>query len=531
MKLSDADFFHQATKIICGSLDIHVVLKRCLVFFQKFMPVDSITIKVYDPGTRSVINIATEEGAGLRSIETPIPVSEEVAQLIEEDDGPRVDLVNRMDKDFLTRFLWKAMGREKMSSLALKLEIEDERLGAVIFLAKGIDRYTREQARMLDLLHDPFAIALANTLKHQEVLRLKDQLADDNKYLHSQLRRISGDEIIGSESGLKYVMDMVRQIAPQNSQALLLGETGTGKEIIANAIHYASPRADRPLIKVNCGAIPDNLIDSELFGHEKGAFTGAVTQKKGRFERAHKGTLFLDEIGELPPQVQVRLLRVLENKQIERVGGTRTIPVDIRIIAATHRDLPAMVREGKFREDLWFRLNVFPITIPPLRQRKQDIPGLVQYFMEKKAREMNFYEPPVLAPGTLEQLNSYTWPGNIRELENLVERTLIQSLAKPSGTPLKFTPPAPIPNNKDIKTCADIPEGSLILDNIVRHHIRTVLKLSGGKVQGEGGAAALLDVHPNTLRYKMKKLGIPYGRKARLCNGEFRFDPLILNRL
>jgi transcriptional regulator with GAF, ATPase, and Fis domain len=511
MKHSDMDLFHQATKKICGSLDSHVVLSQCLEFFQEFMPVDSISMNVYDPRTLSIINIATAGARGFRIAETPIPVTNEAGKLIESDNEPKVDIINRPERDFLARFVWEAMGKKDMSSLVLKIVIEDQKLGVVAFVAKGFDRYTEEHARLLKLLHDPFAIALANTLKHQEVLRLKDLLVDDNQYLNRQLHHISGDEIIGSKFGLKYVMEMVQQIAPQSSQVLLLGETGVGKEVIANAIHYSSPRSKEPFIKVNCGAIPEALIDSELFGHEKGAFTGAIALKRGRFERANKGTLFLDEIGELPLSAQVRLLRVLQNKEIERVGGTRPIPIDVRIITATHRDLPKMVQQTEFREDLWFRLNVFPITIPPLRQRKSDIPALVRFFIEKKAREMNLRDLPVIASGSLEKLQDYRWPGNVRELENMVERTIIQSISTTAASTLNFDPPHPETkigvSEKPIKT-----EEPILLDEVMQRHIRAVLHLAGGKVQGKRGAAAMLGINPNTLRNRMKKLGIPYGR-------------------
>jgi len=206
----------------------------------------------------------------------------------------------------------------------------------------------------------------------------------------------------------------------------LLGETGTGKEVFANAIHYSSPRKNGPFIKVNCGAIPETLLDSELFGHEKGAFTGAVSQKRGRFERANKGTIFLDEIGELPAPAQVRLLRVLQTKEIERVGGATSIPVDVRIISATNRNLQEMIASGRFREDLWFRLNVFPIMIPPLRQRREDIPALVHHLIERKSKELKLTGRPVLAPGAIDRLMAHEWPGNVRELENMIERSLIQ---------------------------------------------------------------------------------------------------------
>ncbi len=246
-----------------------------------------------------------------------------------------------------------------------------------------LEELVRERTEELRKAHDELE------LRHQEVSRLKDMLADDNRYLFEELRSASGDEIIGSDFGLKAVMEMVQQVAPLDSPVLLLGETGTGKEVIANAIHYSSPRKDGPFIKVNCGAIPETLLDSELFGHEKGAFTGAVSQKRGPIRTGQQGH-------DLPgrdrrtslAQAQVRLLHVLQTKEIERVGGTSSIPVDIRIISATHRNLEEMIASGRFREDLWFRLNVFPIMIPPLRQRREDIPALVHHFIERKSKEL-----------------------------------------------------------------------------------------------------------------------------------------------
>jgi len=335
-------------------------------------------------------------------------------------------------------------------------------------------------------------------------------LADDNKYLHQQLRSISGDEIIGANYGLKDVMQKVSQVANLDSPVLLLGETGVGKDVIANSIHYSSTRSNKPFITVNCGAIPESLIDSELFGHEKGAFTGAISQKRGRFERADKGTIFLDEIGELPLQAQVRLLRVLQNKEFERVGGTETIKLDIRIIAASNRNLEQMVAEQSFREDLWFRLNVFPIYIPPLRARKDDIPELAQYFVEMKSIELKLSEIPELSDNAKELLTSYSWAGNVRELQNVVERELILN---PSG-PLKFNQFL-MHQNKN-KFDQNINQNSLVetnitdLDSIIKTHIEKILKLAQGKIHGKGGAAELLGINPSTLRNRMNKLGIIY---------------------
>ena len=294
---------------------------------------------------------------------------------------------------------------------------------------------------------------------------------------------------------------------------LLLGETGTGKEMIANAIHYSSPRKDGPFIKVNCGALPENLIDSELFGHERGgAFTGAVAESRGRFERADRGTIFLDEIGELPPSAQIRLLRVLQNHEVERVGGKRSIPVDIRVIAATHRNLQSMMTNGSFREDLWYRLSGFPIIVPPVRQRKEDVPALARHFLAMKSREQGIAVQPSIAPGALLRLMEYDWPGNVRELENLVERELIRH----REGPLTFEE---IQRERG-KTKAVAARNAglqppLKLDEAMAAHIREVIKIAKRKIHGPGGAAELLGVNPNTLRWRLDKLGIIYRRRDR----------------
>jgi transcriptional regulator with GAF, ATPase, and Fis domain len=344
-------------------------------------------------------------------------------------------------------------------------------------------------------------------LKHREILKLKDLLADDNRYLHGELRRMSGDEIVGANFGLRDVMHKVHQVASLDSPVLLLGETGVGKDVIANTIHYSSSRSNGPFVSVNCGAIPDTLIDSELFGHEKGAFTGALSQKRGRFERADKGTIFLDEIGELPPQAQVRLLRVLQSREIERVGGDKTIPLNIRIIAATNRNLEEMVKMRKFREDLWFRLNVFPVWIPPLRDRNADIPALLQHFITMKSKELNMPAIPDLAPGAIDLLMQYHWPGNVRELENIVERAIILN---PHG-PLRFD--EFIRSEQDKRPAISERQSEPDeLEYVISSHIQNVLLKTEGKVHGPGGAAELLGINPSTLRARMNKLGINYGR-------------------
>jgi transcriptional regulator with GAF, ATPase, and Fis domain len=284
---------------------------------------------------------------------------------------------------------------------------------------------------------------------------------------------------------------------------LLMGETGVGKDVVAHAIHYSSSRKNGPLVQVNCGAIPETLIDSELFGHEKGAFTGALSQKRGRFERAHRGSIFLDEIGELPLSSQLRFLRVMQDKKIERVGGDETIPLDIRVIAATNRNLEEMVKEGKFREDLWFRLNVFPIRIPPLRERRIDIPALLHHFINIKTKELKLETIPTISSGCIDYLMQYDWPGNVRELQNVIERALILN----PGGPLNFDHLDAPRLHRAVDVCAGS-EHIEKLDDAIARHIRLALKRTNGRIHGSGGAAELLGVNPSTLRSRMKKLGI-----------------------
>ena len=353
---------------------------------------------------------------------------------------------------------------------------------------------------------------MANSLQYHDIVNIKDLFSQDIRRLRRELNQSADTEIIGADGGLSGVMEAVSQVAPLNTPVLLLGETGVGKEIIANRIHYSSPRSEGPFVKINCGAIPEGLIDSELFGHEKGAFTGAVSRKPGRFERAQKGTIFLDEVGDLPASVQVRLLRVVQEKEIERVGGTSPIKVDVRVIAATHRDLEELVKEGSFREDLWFRLNVFPIHIPPLRERKTDIPQMVHYFIKSKARELNLRVVPELAPGAMERLMAYDWPGNVRELQNIVERSLIRMRFTDLSRPLDFEEFHPHSELQAGRPASGPDRTVLSLEEVTKRHIQAVLEIAGGRVKGRGGAAELLGVNASTLRHRMRLLGIPYGR-------------------
>lgn len=519
MTLDTLIFFHQATIRLCGSLDIDKSLCDCAEYLKQYIPLKDMVLATYDKVKKEVLILAVTD----KSIENwhkPIPISprahESMAALgggiaVPGNQG-KTYLFDQRKANIIGQEVDKTLGiRRSEAEIVMELAVDGAVLGVISFFAEGGEQFTKEHIRLLELLHDPFAVALANTLCHREVLRLKDLLADDNSYLKQELRDIMGEEIVGARYGLRNVMEMVRQVAPINSPVLLCGETGVGKELVANAIHFSSKRHDGPLVKVNCGAFVDNLLDSELFGHERGAFTGAFRSKRGRFERADGGTLFLDEVAELPLEAQIRLLRVLQDGIIERVGGTETIRVNVRIISATHRDLDELVKQGKFREDLLFRLNVFPIHIPPLRERKSDIPALVHHFIERKSREFNMAEHPVLAPGSLEKLMEYSWPGNVRELENIVERALIWHLGENKKRPLRFFPLEKVQSQPSAnKIDKDHPPRSL--DEIMFRHITETLKYTGGKIQGKDGAAKLLGIHPSTLRSRMEKLDIPFGR-------------------
>ncbi|MFA5182959.1 MAG: sigma 54-interacting transcriptional regulator [Syntrophales bacterium] len=513
--MDENEFFRQMTMRICSSLDMETALRRSLDYLVDVLPVERIFLHLYEKKVGSIQTIAEVTIAGSRILDKVTPLTREGRASLERPGVPNVRIVNRPDHDPVMKTLAVALGIPASSSLLMRLVIEGERLGTLALCVSGLDCYTEEHARLLALLNEPFAMALSNALTHQQVLKLKDMLTDDNRYLHQELFSLAGSEIIGMDFGLKEVMEMVRKVAPLESPVLLLGDTGVGKGVMAGAIHRLSGRSRGPFITVNSGAIPETLIDSELFGHEKGAFTGAIEQKRGRFERANQGTIFLDEIGELPLPAQIRMLRVLQERVIERVGGASSIPVDIRIIAATHRDLHDMVRTGRFREDLWFRINVFPIRIPPLRERREDIPSLLYYFMNKKAGELKLPAIPGLSPGAVDRLMNYDWPGNVRELENVVEREMILD----QRGPLAFRgllQAAPI--NNTVSGDQEVnkhPEGPLDLDEVGARHIRRVLTMTRGIVHGPQGAAARLGINPSTLRSRMKKLGILYGKKYR----------------
>ena len=508
--MDELKFFKEITTRICGNLEIDKALQESLLYLQNFLPVERMYLQRYDKDYGTMHGIATVTANDRRVLNVLIPVSDaakRTPRLRVRENEEDVRIFNDPETNALCRDIVKFLNIQCNALMVMRLRSGDQIFGSLAVITDSDNKYTTDHARLLNLIREPFMIALANTLAHQDVIKLKNLLSDDNRFLQSELRRISGEEIVGANFGLKTVMQRVRQVAILDSPVLLLGETGVGKDVIANAIHSISIRHDKPFIAVNCGAIPENLVDSELFGHEKGAFTGALSQKRGRFERANHGTIFLDEIGELPLQAQVRLLRVLQTKEIERVGGQESIMLDIRVIAATNRDLQKMVEKKEFREDLWFRLNVFPINIPPLRERTSDIPALVQHFLQLKAKELKLRTIPKLTDHAINELIAYSWPGNVRELQNVMERALI---INPDG-PLSFNYLNNAPSGRSQSTPVSLENAHIEkLDDVVIRHINLTLKQTNGKIHGPGGAAELLGVNASTLRNRMKKLNINF---------------------
>ena len=400
------------------------------------------------------------------------------------------------------------MRREGIQAFAGQpLVFRGDVLGVLAVFSRA--KFTAEEFRWLRTFADHAAVAIWNARAFDELNQLRSHLESENEYLHEEVKQaLRFGDIVGGSGALRKVLEQVELVARTESSVLILGESGTGKELIARAIHERSPRRNRPLIKVNCGAVPHELFESEFFGHVKGSFTGAIKDRIGRFELADGADIFLDEIGEIPLSLQAKLLRVLQEKQFERVGESRTRTVNVRVIAATNRDLKEDVRQGRFREDLFYRLTVFPIEVPPLRERLEDIPPLAIHFLERTARRMNI-PVPKLTRGQVEQLKNYTWPGNVRELENVIERAII--LAQNSGrlhfdlAAGKVYPKAqarrPTSRLTKVRTREELREEE-------RTNILAALEQTNGKVFGPGGAAELLGMRPTTLASRLRALGL-----------------------
>jgi transcriptional regulator with GAF, ATPase, and Fis domain len=404
----------------------------------------------------------------------------------------------------------------------------DEPLGVLLLIASRGARFSAKHQRLAQDLLEPFAVALANDSHQHELARLREAVEADNRALLTRLDRDSvADAIVGADAGLRPVMDRIHQVAPTDAPVLILGETGSGKEVLARAIHSESRRASAPIVRVNCGALPPGLIDSELFGHERGSFTGAFNVRKGWFERADGGTLFLDEIGELPPDAQVRLLRILQDGTFERIGGHKPLRVDVRIVAATHRDLQEMVAQGGFREDLWYRISVFPIHLPPLRERVEDIAALAAHFASRAGKRLGG-TPLALSLEDIDLLVSYPWPGNVRELAAVIERAAILGNGRQLRLDAALGPVTRRTGRMAAREWAaraaatTAVSESITLDVAIKAHITQALRATHGRIEGPFGAAARLGVNPHTLRARMRKLGINWGRFRTSARGGSR---------
>jgi len=485
----------ELSNAVLSGLDIRQMLTAISASIQRLVPNDYATIALYD---RNIDRLRVQELSPGLLKEIILPLEGSPAGWSFRNRQPL--FMKQLDKKRFTReSLAHQIQAGVNSGCWLPLNSHDDVLGILFVGSRREDAFGPENAEMLLQIASQIAVAIDNVCASQQILELSHKLEEEKRYLEEEIRtEYSFEEIVGQSQVLKRVLKQVEVVAPTDATALIQGETGTGKELIARAIHNLSPRRERTFVKLNCAAIPHGLLESELFGHEKGAFTGAIAQRIGRLELAHEGTLFLDEVGDLPLELQPKLLRALQEKEIERLGGRRTITVNVRLIAATNRDLAAMVRDGEFRSDLYYRLRVFPILIPPLRQRREDIPPLVNYFVAKHARRMNKRIENVPVP-VMAALTKWQWPGNVRELENFIERAVILSNGPDLRAPLAELELADEPV---------ISSGDSDLETAEREHILRILRATDGVIGGPDGAAAKLGLKRTTLNSKLKKLGI-----------------------
>lgn len=497
----------------CRHIELREAAATLAAMLNEHLPLGSLAVLRFDVANKTVEQVAQTPATDPQIAPTTCTTTQ-WRKLIAWCRAGKV-LHGRLDKGPAELVLVAPQGGD-LDLLAGPLSGADGVGGAVVLAANAGERFTATHRRMVKQLLEPLNVALENDRRLRELTALREAAEADRRTLLTRLgRQEMGDVVVGADSGLRSVMERVRLVANSDVPVLFLGDTGTGKEVAARAIHNGSARASGPFIRVNCGAIPAELIDSHLFGHEKGSFTGAADLRQGWFERANGGTLFLDEIGELPLPAQVRLLRVLQEHQFERVGGQQAINVDVRIVAATHRDLATMVKAGTFREDLWYRVNVFPILLPPLRERTEDIPALARHFAHRAANRfgLSYVEP---SDADLKVLMGYAWPGNIRELGAVIDRAAILGNGKTleivaalgAGGPMITTPAAPTHDRHEGEPDTAPSVGLATLDAAMKAHIERALASTRGRVEGKRGAAQLLDINPHTLRARMRKLGI-----------------------
>ena len=466
---------------------------------RRLLEIEFTSLAVYDSKTRQLRLYALDfpHGAGFVPEGAQIPIDGTPPGQAFTTRRPVLLDASNLDQ-FQSESFRRVLATGLRSGCVLPLVSRDRVLGTLNVGRRCDTAFTPEEVDLLGQVANQIATAVENALAFSEIEDLKEQLAKEKLYLEDEIRTEHNfEEIVGQSPLLRRLLKEVETVAPTDAAVLIQGETGTGKEVIARSIHNLSRRSNRTFVKVNCAAIPTGLLESELFGHERGAFTGAIAQKAGRFELAHQGTLFLDEVGDIPLDLQPKLLRALQEHEFERLGSTRTVRVDVRVVAATNRNLAQMVADGQFRSDLYYRLNVFPVQMPPLRERREDIPLLVRYFVQKYALRME-RKIETVSSEALQVLTDYSWPGNIRELENLVERAVILSRGPVLQVSLDGLRPA-----------SDAPSArSSTLEAAEREHIMHVLDDTNWVVGGPAGAAARLGLKRTTLQSKMRKLGI-----------------------
>lgn len=504
------EFQVAAGEALLKNSEIRFAFQDCLRVLKKYIPADYISLHLYDEGLgiiETVVDATVDSSPEVNKTTVLSPEARDIASASIEFIDPEhpYEIIDRLEDSVMAQQLGLDLETPDSSSLVLDLCRNGVYLGSVALTASPEVRYTDEHGDLMAVLHDTMACVVSQFLSSRECLRLRASLADRTKLLQGESDHSYDHEVVGADGGLKEVFGFCRQVGPTQAPVLLLGETGTGKEVLAGVIHRLSCNSEGPFVKVNCGGIPATLLESTLFGHRKGAFTGAVKDTVGYFERARGGSIFLDEIGELSPEAQTRFLQVLQDGSFERVGGSKSRFADVRVIAATHRDLVEQVKQGRFRQDLYFRLNVFPITIPPLRSRRNDIPLLAAHFIRKIAGEMSLGHLPALGPGAIDSLMNYNWPGNVREFENVIERAVITQ----RGMPLNFE------LSHLLGQCLITEEKvNFNFELAVSAFLIRALKCSEGRIEGVGGAAELLGLNPRTLQSKLKKFNIPFGRKA-----------------
>jgi len=509
------------TARITSSLDLREVLRAIAANIREVIHADGVTVALPDveSGRARVFAVDFPHGNGVIKEELLCPLTAEAKTSMDTLQPVVIDLRERNELAPDTYDIVTAEGVEALC--IIPLVNRGRALGLLSILRRRNNPFTSEDVDFLSRASGQIAIAVENALTYREISELKDKLAQEKIYLEEEIRNELGfEQIIGNSAALKHVLQLVETAAPSDSTVLLLGETGTGKELIARAIHDRSRRKQRTLVKLNCAAIPTGLLESELFGYEKGAFTGAINQKVGRLELADQGTLFLDEVGDIPTEMQPKLLRSLQEREFERLGSTHTRKLNVRLVAATNRDLEKMVANKEFRSDLYYRLNVFPIRIPPLRDRREDIPLLVSYFVQKFAKEMQKTIEAIPA-AAMKGLTAWDWPGNIRELENFIERAVLLTRGKSLEAPLaelrktnmEGFPHADLPEVKKIaaERTDSRTDKSSVADEYARKQrdqIVEALTTCLGRVGGADGAAARLGMNRTTLQSRMKKLGI-----------------------